>query len=143
MKENLLKNKIVWGEHTEIASEIHMKEREGVLIMQLSLQLSRLDKMICYSTFCDDQFICLVCISIFVISEVFADSSLTGVGCFFTYVSLYLSQLFMQQRATFVVKKKFVPFDHLVVCCRIMLHVVVSCCIKFAIKNVCGTNIVR
>ena len=56
-----------------------MKETDGVLIMQLS----RLDKMICYSTFCDDQFICLICISIFVISEVFEDSSLTGVGFFF------------------------------------------------------------
>ena len=61
-----------------------MKEADGVLIMQLSsLQLSRLDKMVCHSTFCDDQFICLICISIFVISEVFEDSSLTGVGCFF------------------------------------------------------------
>ena len=89
MKENLLKNKTVEVEHTEIALEIHMKETEGVLIMQLSLQLSRLDKMICYSKFCDDQFICLVCILIFIISEVFDDSSLTGVGCFFTYVSLY------------------------------------------------------
>ena len=46
MKENLLKNKTVGGgggfEHTETALEIHMKETEGVLIMQLS----RLDKMI-------------------------------------------------------------------------------------------------
>ena len=50
--------------------------------MQLSLQLSRLDKVICYLTFCDDQFICLTCISIFIISEVFEDSSLTGVGLF-------------------------------------------------------------
>ena len=50
--------------------------------MQLSLQ-SRLDKVICYLTFCDDQFICLICISIFVISEVFEDSSLTGVGFYF------------------------------------------------------------
>ena len=50
--------------------------------MQLSLQLSMLDKVICYSTFCDDQFICLMCISIFVISEVFEDSSLTSVGFF-------------------------------------------------------------
>ena len=81
MKENLLNNKTVG--HTEIALEIHMKET-GVLIMQLSLQLSMLDKVICYSTFCDDQFICLICISIFVISEVFEDSSLTGVGFFFT-----------------------------------------------------------
>ena len=56
MKENLLKNKTAGGEHTEIAVEIHMKETEGVLIMQLSLPLSRLDKTICYSTFCDDQF---------------------------------------------------------------------------------------
>ena len=64
MKENLQKNKTVGGEHTEIALELHMKETDGVLIMQLS----RLDKMICYSTFCDDQFICLICISIFVIS---------------------------------------------------------------------------
>ena len=39
-----MKNKTVGGEHTEIASEIHMKETEGVLIMQLPLQLSRLDK---------------------------------------------------------------------------------------------------
>ena len=44
MKENLLKNKTVEGEHTEIALEIHMKETGGVLIMQLSLQLSTLDK---------------------------------------------------------------------------------------------------
>ena len=79
MKENLQKNKTVGGEHTEIALELHIKETDGVLIMQLS----RLDKMICYSTFCDDQFICLICISIFVISEVFEDSSLTGVGFFF------------------------------------------------------------
>ena len=57
MKENLLKNKIVAGEHTEIELEIHMKETEGVLIMQLSLQLSRLDKIVCFSTFCDDQFL--------------------------------------------------------------------------------------
>ena len=71
MKENLLKNKTAGGEHAEIALEIHMKETEGVPIMQLSLQLSRLDKMICYSTFCDDQFICLICISIFVISDIF------------------------------------------------------------------------
>ena len=65
----------VWNKsspYTEFALELHMKETDGVLIMQLS----RLDKMICYSTFCDDQFICLVCISIFVISEVFEDSSL-------------------------------------------------------------------
>ena len=90
MKENLLKDKTVRGEHTEIALEIHMKKTEGVLIMQLSLQLSRLDKMIRYSTFCDDRFICLVCISIFVIIEVHEESSLTGVDCFFTYLSLYL-----------------------------------------------------
>ena len=32
MNENLLKNKTVRGEHTEIALEIHMKETEGVLI---------------------------------------------------------------------------------------------------------------
>ena len=38
----------------------------------LILQLSRLDKVICYSTFCDDQFTCLICNSIFV----FEDSSL-------------------------------------------------------------------
>ena len=80
MKENLLKDKTVGGEHTEIALEIHMKETEGVLIMQLSLPLSRLDKIICYSTFCDDQFICLICISISVISEVFEDNSLTKGG---------------------------------------------------------------
>ena len=47
------------------------------------------------------------------------------------------SQLFMQQCATFVVKKKFVPFDHLVVCCCIMLRVVVSCCMKFARDQKC------
>ena len=46
----------------------------------------------------------------------------------------------MQQRATFVVKKKFVPFDHLVVCCCIMLHVVVSCCMKFARGQKCLWN---
>ena len=44
-------NKTVESEHTEIALEIHMKETEGVLIMQLSLQLSRLDKMICIQHF--------------------------------------------------------------------------------------------
>ena len=61
------------------------------------------------------------------------------------------SQLFIQRRTTFVVKKKFAPFDHLVVCCCIMLYVVVSCCMLLydvalsllSIKNVCGTNIVR
>ena len=79
MKENLQKNKTVGGEHTKIELELHMKETDGVLIMQLS----KLDKMICYSTFCDGKFICLICISIFVISEVFEDSSLTGVGFFF------------------------------------------------------------
>ena len=47
------------------------------------------------------------------------------------------SQLFMQQHATFVVKKNFVPFDHLVVCCCFMLHVVVSCCMKFAGDQKC------
>ena len=36
------------------------------------------------------------------------------------------SRLFIQQRTTFVVKKKFLPFDHLVVCCCIMLHEVCS-----------------
>ena len=82
MKENPLNNKTVRSEHTEIVLEIHMKETEGVLTMQLSLQLSMLDKVICYSTFCDDQFVCLMCISIFAISEVFEDSSLTGVGFF-------------------------------------------------------------
>ena len=45
MKENLLKNKTVGGEKTEIALEIHIKETEGVSIMQSSLQ-SRLDKVI-------------------------------------------------------------------------------------------------
>ena len=50
------------------------------------------------------------------------------------------SQLFMQQHATFVVKKKFVPFDHLVVCCCVMLHVVVSCCMKFARDQKCLKN---
>ena len=34
-------------DHTEIALEIHMKKTEAVLIMQLSLQLSMLDKVIC------------------------------------------------------------------------------------------------
>ena len=85
MKENLQENKTVGGEHTEIALELHIKETDGVLIMQLS----RLDKMICYSTFCDDQCICLTCISIFVISEVFEDSSLTGVGFFFSFRYYY------------------------------------------------------
>ena len=46
MKENLLKNTTVGGEHTEIVLEIHMEETEGVLIMQLSLQLSRLDDLL-------------------------------------------------------------------------------------------------
>ena len=87
MKENLQKNKTVGGDHTEIALELHMKETDKVLIMQLSLQLSRLDKMICYSTFCDDQFICLICISIFII-RVFEDSSLKGVG-FFSFMYYY------------------------------------------------------
>ena len=45
------------GKNTAIALEIHIKETGGVLIMQLSLQLSRLDKVICYLTFCDDQFL--------------------------------------------------------------------------------------
>ena len=81
MKENLLNNKTVGSEHTEIVLEIHMKET-GVLIMRLSLQLSMLDKVVCYSTFYDAQFICLMCISIFVISEIFEDSSLTGIGFF-------------------------------------------------------------
>ena len=90
MKENLLNNKTVRGEHTEIALEIHMKKTEGVLIMQLLLQLSMLEKVICYSTFCDDQFICLMCISIFVISEVFEDSSLTASALFsLTYYYTY------------------------------------------------------
>ena len=57
-----------------------MKETEGVLTMQLSCSCQGF--MICYSTFCEDQFICLICISIFVISEVFEDSKLTGVGSF-------------------------------------------------------------
>ena len=30
MKENLQKNKTVEGEHTEIASELHMKKTDGV-----------------------------------------------------------------------------------------------------------------
>ena len=82
IKENLLNNKTVGGEHTEIALEFHMKETEGVLIMQLSPRFSMLNRVICHSTSCDDQFICLMCISIFVISEVFEDSSLTGFGLF-------------------------------------------------------------
>ena len=90
MKENLLENKTVGGEYTETVLEIHMKETEGVLLMQLSLRLSRLDKVICYSAFCDDQFICLICISIFVISAIFEDSSLRSVNFCFIYVLLYL-----------------------------------------------------
>ena len=85
MKENRLKNKILGGGGN---LEILMKETEGVLIMQLSLPLSRLDKVICYSTFCDDQFMCLICLSIFVISEVFEDSSLTGVGSFHLCITI-------------------------------------------------------
>ena len=60
MKENQLKNRTVGGggggvcDNTEIALEIHIKQTEGVLIIQLSLRLSRLDKVICYSKFCDD-----------------------------------------------------------------------------------------
>ena len=50
------------------------------------------------------------------------------------------SQLFIQQRTTFVVKKKFVSLDHLVVCCCIMLYVVVSCCMKFARDQKCLYN---
>ena len=61
MKENLQKNKTVGGEHTEIALELHMKETDGVLIMQLS----RLDKMICHSKFCDDHMISLSVLSVF------------------------------------------------------------------------------
>ena len=60
--------------------------------MQLSLWLSRLDKVICYSTFCDEQFICLICSPIFVMrgrGGVFQDSSLTGISFFSTYVLLY------------------------------------------------------
>ena len=41
-----MKNKTVGGEHTEIALQIYMKETEGVLIMQLSLQLSSLDDLL-------------------------------------------------------------------------------------------------
>ena len=44
----------------------------------------------------------------------------------YTKASVKRSQLFIQQRTTFLVKKKFVPFDHLVVCCCIMLHKVCS-----------------
>ena len=47
------------------------------------------------------------------------------------------SQLFMQQHATFVVKKKFVPFDHLVVCCCIMLHEVCSRSKMFVEQMLC------
>ena len=47
------------------------------------------------------------------------------------------SQLFMQQRATIVVKKKFVPFDHLVVCCCIMLHEVCSRSKMFVEQMLC------
>ena len=90
MKENLLNNKTVGGENTEIGLEICMKETEGVLMMQLSLQLSMLDKVICYSTFCDDQFICLIYISIFIISEVFEDSSFTSVS-FFYFITIPIS----------------------------------------------------
>ena len=43
MKENLLNNKTVGG---EIALEIHIKETEGVPIMQSSLQSSMLDNVI-------------------------------------------------------------------------------------------------
>ena len=50
------------------------------------------------------------------------------------------SQLFIQQRTTFVVKKKFVPFDHLVVCCCIVLYVVVWCFMKFARDQKCLWN---
>ena len=64
-----------------------MKETDGVPIMQLS----RLDMMICYSTFCDDQFICLISVSIFIISEVFEDSSLTGVGFFYFGITIPVS----------------------------------------------------
>ena len=45
------------NDFAETTLEIHMKETKGVLIMQLSLQLSMVDKVICYSTFCDEQFI--------------------------------------------------------------------------------------
>ena len=42
----------------------------------------------------------------------------------------------MQQRATFVVKKKFVPFDHLVCCC-IILHEVCSRSKMFVEQMLC------
>ena len=59
--------------------------------MQLLLQLSMLDKVICYSTICDDKVICPMCISIFVISEVFEDSSLIGVGFFHLRITKRIS----------------------------------------------------
>ena len=55
MKENLLRNKSVGGgggKYTEIALEIHFQETERVLIMQLSLQLSRFDKVITLYNVC-------------------------------------------------------------------------------------------
>ena len=86
MKENPLKTFFFFfwggggggGDNTEIALEIHMKETERVSnrgSVQLSLQVSKLDKMICYLTFFDDQLICFICISIFVISEVFEEAA--------------------------------------------------------------------
>ena len=86
MKENVLKNKTVEGgegggggwEYWDCVRNSY----KGELTMQLSLQFSRLDKVTCYSTFCDDQFSCLIFISIFVMSDVFENSSLTGVGFF-------------------------------------------------------------
>ena len=47
------------------------------------------------------------------------------------------SQLFIQHRTTFVVKKTFVPFDHLVVCCCIMLHEVCSRSEMFVEQMLC------
>ena len=46
MKKKRTEKQTVGSEHTEIALENHMKETEGVLIVQLSLQLSRLDDLL-------------------------------------------------------------------------------------------------
>ena len=79
MKENQLKNKTVGGEHTEIALEIHMKETEGVLIMQLSLFVIQHFVMLSLS-------VLLVFRSSSSVKSLSWDSSLTGVGCFVTYI---------------------------------------------------------
>ena len=84
MKESLLKHKTVGGgggEYLDCVRNLYERNRRSAYNVVITAVV-KVDKVICYSTFCDDQFICLTCISIFVISEVFEDSSLAGVGFF-------------------------------------------------------------